>query len=286
MKVIKNKSECRKIVETLKSGGNTVGLVPTMGSLHEGHIALIRMARKECSRIFISIFVNPSQFGPGEDYVKYPRETKKDLGLAESEGVDFVFLPPVSGMYGNNHRTFVEVEGLGKIMCGVSRPTHFRGVATVVLKLFNIIPAHRAYFGEKDYQQLVIIKKMVKDLDIDIKITSSPTIRESDGLAMSSRNRYLTQEQRKEAVIIYKTLKWARREIKSGEKDLKKLRAVAELKILENRNIGTVEYFDFRDAYTLEEVSFPPVHRKMLIAAAVRAGTTRLIDNIVINVKK
>ena len=196
MQIIKNIKECKKIIGRLKKNGQTTGLVPTMGCLHEGHLSLVRAARQECDKIVMTIFVNPTQFGEGEDFEKYPRDLKRDTTLAENAGADYIFAPDTEEMYRKDNKTFVEVEGLSAPMCGRKRPGHFRGVATIVLKLFNITGADNAYFGEKDYQQLAIIKKMVSDLDLDIKIISCPTIREKDGLALSSRNKYLLKEDR------------------------------------------------------------------------------------------
>jgi len=287
MKTIKDIRQCRKIVEKLRCGGKILGLVPTMGSLHEGHISLIRRAKEECDIVFISIFVNPSQFGPGEDFKKYPRDLKKDNKTAREEGVDYLFLPEASSMYGKEYKTFVEVKDLDGIMCGRDRPGHFRGVATVVCKLFNRLRVHKAYFGEKDFQQLAIIKRMVEDLDQGIELISCPTIREAGGLALSSRNKFLSPEEKKNAVILYDSLILSEQLIKEGEKDLKKLKKIVLGNISKNRFIKKVHYFDFRDPGTLESISRVGSNtKKILAAAAVQAGSTRLIDNIVINIKE
>ncbi len=286
MEIIKKIRECKKIVAGLKTSGRIIGLVPTMGYLHEGHLSLVKLAGRDCDKVFMTIFVNPTQFSPGEDFKKYPRGLSKDADLAMSAGVDYIFAPDTGQMYQEGSRTFVEVEGLSAPMCGKTRPGHFRGVATIVLKLFNIIPADRAYFGEKDYQQLAVIKRMVSDLDIDIEIISGPTIREEDGLALSSRNKYLSSKERKNAPVIYRAIKLAKKMIEGGEEDLEMVKNCATLKIRETLHVKNIDYFDIRDAETLEEINTGTGDRDILIAAAVWLGGTRLIDNIVIKAKK
>ncbi len=286
MEIIKKIRECKKIVAGLKTSGRIIGIVPTMGYLHEGHLSLARIARLDCDKVFMTIFVNPAQFGPGEDFKKYPRDLIKDAALAKSAGVDYIFAPDAGQMYQPGSRTFVEVEGLSGPMCGKTRPGHFRGVATIVLKLFNIIGANRAYFGEKDYQQLAVIKRMVSDLDLDIEIISGPTIREEDGLALSSRNKYLSSQERKNATVIYRAIKQAKKMIEGGEEDLKRVKNRAIRKIRETPHVKNIDYFDIRDAETLEEINTRTGNRDILIAAAVWLGETRLIDNIVIKAKK
>ncbi|MCK5566301.1 MAG: pantoate--beta-alanine ligase, partial [Actinomycetia bacterium] len=239
-----------------------------------------------CDKVFMTIFVNPTQFGPDEDFKKYPKDLAKDAALAKSAGVDYIFAPDAGQMYRAGSSTFVEVEGLSAPMCGKTRPGHFRGAATIVLKLFNIIGADRAYFGEKDYQQLAIIKKMVSDLDLDIEIIPGPTIREEDGLALSSRNKYLSRQERKNAPVIYRAIKQAKKMIEDGEEDLEMVKNRAARKIQETPHVKNIEYFDIRDAETLEEINTGTGNRDILIAAAVWLGGTRLIDNIVIKVKK
>ncbi len=283
MKIIKKISECKSIISSLRQKGCKIGLVPTMGSLHEGHLNLIRMAKKECDKVIVSIFVNPKQFGPGEDFKKYPRDIERDSMLAREEGADYIFNPAAEEMYDPDYKTIVEVKELSDIMCGKYRPGHFKGVATVVLKLFNIMNAHIAYFGEKDYQQMIIIKKMVDDLNLDINIVSGPTIRERDGLALSSRNKYLSTEERKNAVILYESLKMAKDMIECGEKNLEKVKNKVKKKLKENRFINKVDYFEFRDPVTLEERKrVGRKQKRLLTVAAVWIGKTRLIDNIVI----
>jgi len=283
MEVIKKARSMRKEIDNLRKMGYIVGYVPTMGYLHEGHLGLIRKAKDECDRVAISIFVNPAQFGPEEDLKRYPRDFKKDCKLAEKEGVDYIFYPSEEEMYSSGYKTFVEVKDLSKIMCGRARPGHFRGVCTVVLKLFNIVNPHKAYFGEKDYQQLVIIKKMVKDLNLFIEIRSCPTVREKDGLALSSRNKYLSKEERENASFIYRCLNTVQETISSGEKDLEKIKADVLKELKENRFVKKVDYFDFRDAATLSErrrIKKPS--ERILAALAVWVGNTRLIDNKII----
>ena len=274
------------ISSALKRKGKTVGLVPTMGYLHKGHESLLVRAREECNKAVMSIFVNPLQFGPNEDYERYPRDFEGDYKIAKSNGIDYIFYPKAADMYTENFKTFVEVKKLGDVMCGKYRQGHFRGVCTVVLKLFNIIYPDKAYFGQKDYQQLLIIKKMVEDLNLKIEIVSCPTIRDEDGLALSSRNKYLTLEERKNAPEIFKCLNIAAELLKKGEKDLKEIRKKILNKLSANKFITRVEYFDFRDAENLDEIKDindfygKKYGGKILIAAAIWIGNTRLIDNI------
>jgi pantoate--beta-alanine ligase len=285
MKIIKKINECKSIVNFLKNKGYKIGFVPTMGFLHEGHLNLIRMAKKDCDKVFISIFVNPAQFGPGEDYKKYPRDIKGDSTMAEKEGVDYIFYPTAKEMYDTEHKTVVEVKELGNIMCGKFRPGHFTGVTTVVLKLFNIIDVHKAYFGQKDYQQMIIIKKMAADLNLDIEILCGPTIREKDGLALSSRNKYLSMEERRNATILYRCLNLAKGMVKNGERDLEKIKKIVMGRLKENKFIKRIDYFEFRDPQTLKErKKLGKDYKNILAAVAVWIGDTRLIDNIIIKV--
>ncbi|MFA5015074.1 MAG: pantoate--beta-alanine ligase [Actinomycetota bacterium] len=285
MEILKKITECKLIVDNIKKRGLTIGFVPTMGFLHEGHLSLIRKAKKECDRIFISIFVNPIQFGPGEDFKNYPRDMKRDISLAGNAGADYIFYPTAKEMYGPDFKTAVEVKELGDIMCGKYRPGHFAGVTTVVLKFFNIVKPDRAYFGQKDYQQLVIIKRMVCDMNLDIKIAGCPTVREKDGLALSSRNKYLSAGERKNAVVLFGCLTEAKDMIKKGEKDLEKIRKTIMIKLKKNRSVKKVDYFDFRDPGTLEHIKrVNEENRSILAAIAVRIGRTRLIDNMIIKV--
>lgn len=283
MRVIKKISECKSTIKKLRGQGYKIGFVPTMGFLHEGHLSLIKMAKRECDKVVLSIFVNPIQFGPNEDFKKYPRDIKRDRVLAEKEGADYIFYPSAKEMYDKDYKTTVEVKELGSIMCGKHRPGHFVGVATAVLKLLNTINAHKAYFGEKDYQQLVLIKKMVNDLNIDTKIIGGPTIREKDGLALSSRNRYLSKEERKNAVILYRCLNSAKDMILKGESDLEKIRKKVLEELRGNIFIRKVDYFEFRDPYTLQEKKEVEKNTKKILAAvAAWIGETRLIDNVLI----
>jgi len=283
MKTIKKIKEFTLLAESIRKRGKTIGIVPTMGFLHEGHLRLIRMARKQCEVVVLSIFVNPAQFGPGEDFEKYPRDINRDRHLAEKEGVDYVFYPAASEMYKSEHKTFVEVEGLGDIMCGAYRQGHFKGVATVVLKLLNITKANRAYFGEKDYQQMIIVKRMVDDLNVDVEIVRVPTVREEDGLAMSSRNRYLDRKERENAGILYKCLNKAKDMIKGGEKNLRVVRTEMIKELEKNRYISRVDYIEFRNPLNLQEISEAGESgRSILVAVAAWIGSTRLIDNMVI----
>ncbi len=286
MEIIKKIEQCRGILEDLKKQGLIIGLVPTMGYLHEGHLSLARKARSQCQKVFMTIFVNPVQFGPGEDLEKYPRDLKRDAALAEDNGIDYIFNPEAGEIYKKDHSTYVQVECLPDMMCGAHRPGHFKGVATVVLKLFNILPAHKAYFGMKDFQQLAIIKKMVKDLDINIGIVECPTVREEDGLALSSRNKYLAPDERKNASIIYRVLKTAQKKILSGKKQAGVIKREALRELQDNNYIKNIDYFDIRDAASLEEIKDIKTAGDIVIATAVTIGQTRLIDNVVINKKK
>jgi pantoate--beta-alanine ligase len=282
MKIIKVKDEMSAVSDRLNSQGKTLGLVPTMGYLHEGHASLIKRSKKECDATAISIFVNPIQFGPGEDFKKYPRDMQRDVEIAAKEGVDYLFIPGTEEIYSGNHLSYVNVEKMDKVMCGKYRPGHFRGVCTVVLKFFNIIKPDRAYFGEKDFQQLTIIKKMVKDLDAAVKIIGCETIREADGLAMSSRNKYLSEKERKDAVVLRNTILLAEEEIKKGLKSLGEIKKECLGSLNMNESVKNVDYFDFRDPETLEEIKNNKNRSNILIATAVYIGTTRLIDNKVV----
>ena len=281
----------QKISWSLFRNGETVGLVPTMGYLHDGHISLIKKARENNTKVITSIFVNPIQFGPKEDYATYPRDMERDSEMAKKAGTDYIFVPGAKDMYPMGFATFVEVKEMDSIMCGAFRPGHFRGVCTVVLKLFNITYPSIAYFGLKDYQQYIIIKKMAAELNLPVKIIGCPIIREKDGLAMSSRNKYLTEKERSSATILYKSLKFAKVKIIEGERDLLKLQKGCINNIKNNENVSKIDYFDFRDGTTLKEIkSLEPAEgikmpEKLLVATAAHIGRTRLIDNIVINIK-
>jgi pantoate--beta-alanine ligase len=280
IEVLTSSQKAQKTIEKIRRKGKTISFVPTMGFLHEGHLSLLREGRKKSDCLVLSIFINPTQFGPGEDLDAYPRDTEKDLALAEKEGVDFVFMPDADELYGSRFQTYVELEKLPHHLCGVSRPAHFRGVATVVTKLFNIIKPHIAIFGQKDFQQLAIIRQMVIDLNFDIEIVGIPTIREKDGLAMSSRNAYLSPDERSSAVCLYKSLTNAASFVKNGEKNA----SVITDKTIDfiNSTKGTrIDYVALCDPVTLENVA--TIDGPVLMALAVFMGKTRLIDNMVLD---
>jgi pantoate--beta-alanine ligase len=255
----------------------TVGFVPTMGYLHEGHLALVKQARIENSAVIVSIYVNPAQFGPREDFGAYPRELNRDLELLRGEGVDIVFVPSDDEMYPPEFSSWVDVEKVTERLEGTSRPGHFRGVATVVAKLFNIVQPTKAYFGQKDAQQAVIIKKMVADLNMGIEIVVVPTVRESDGLAMSSRNIYLSSGERQAATILFRALTLARQLSQGGEKDAGKIRRQMT-SLIEKEPLAQIDYVSIADAETLEELNL--IDHPALASLAVRIGKTRLIDNM------
>jgi pantoate--beta-alanine ligase len=256
-----------------------VGLVPTMGFLHDGHLSLVRKAADECASIVVSIFVNPTQFGPQEDFGSYPRDIPEDLKLLDSIGVNLVWIPDTEEIYPTDFQTWVEVDKLSRYLEGKMRPGHFRGVATVVTKLFTAVQPDKAYFGQKDAQQSVIIKRLVRDLNLPVEIVICPIQREADGLAMSSRNIYLTLEQRKAAVVLYKSLKAAETAFHQDQKDADRLREVM-LEILNDEPLAEVQYVSCADRETLEEQD--GVIQSALLSMAVKFGRTRLIDNLVI----
>lgn len=261
---------------SLKRAGRSIGLVPTMGALHEGHLSLIRACRKENDIVCVSIFVNPIQFGPSEDFSRYPRPLSTDTRLCRQEKVDLLFTPSVEGLYGKEFRTYVEVKELGDKLCGASRKGHFRGVATVVAKLFNIFQPDRAYFGRKDFQQTVVLSRMVRDLDFPVKMRVMPTVREAGGLARSSRNVYLSADERKEALVLSRALSLARESVRRGERDPRVVtRRMKEL-IRTSKSVK-IEYLEIVDADTLEPVR--RIEGKTAAVIAARVGTTRLIDN-------
>ena len=277
MKLIEKIADLREEIKRFKREGKIIGFVPTMGYFHEGHLSLMEIARKRSDVLVVSIFVNPIQFGPNEDYNRYPRDLKRDLKLAEERGVDIVFHPDNREMYQENFQTYVNVEKLTKGMCGKYRPGHFRGVTTVVAKLFNIVQPDIAVFGQKDAQQAMVIKRMVGDLNFPVEIVVGPVIREHDGLAMSSRNTYLNDEERKQAPMIYKALKVAREKVKMGNRDAAKLKEIIENTIA-TAPLARIEYVEIVDDENLEPVS--EVKPGTLAAVAVWFGKTRLIDNI------
>lgn len=271
--------ETRNQVKEWKAQGLSVALVPTMGYLHEGHRSLIDRARKENDKVVVSIFVNPMQFGPNEDLDAYPRDLERDSKICEDGGVDLIFHPEVEEMYGPDFCGYVDMHTLPEKLCGASRPVHFRGVQTVVTKLFHIIPAHKAYFGQKDAQQLAIIRRMVIDLDFDIEIIGCPIIREDDGLAKSSRNTYLSEEERRQAVILNQSLDMAMQAIESGEADAMKVKQIITDK-LNTCPLAKIDYVEVTSFDTIQPIE--KVQGAVLIAIAVYIGTTRLIDNRII----
>jgi len=258
----------------------TLGFVPTMGYLHAGHLELVRQARAECEYVAVSIFVNPAQFGPNEDLARYPRDVPRDLELLRAEGVDLIFLPGGDEIYPPGYSTYVEVESMNAVLEGVRRPGHFRGVATVVCKLFNIVQAQRAYFGQKDAQQTVVIRQMVRDLAIPTEIVIVPTVREVDGLAMSSRNVYLDPEQRAAAAVLYRGLQQVATLYERGERDATTLRTELQA-TLAQEPLAQVEYVSIADLVSLQELD-GSITGGALVSLAVRFGRTRLIDNVIL----
>ncbi|MEO8840522.1 MAG: pantoate--beta-alanine ligase [Kofleriaceae bacterium] len=274
--IVRDPSEMRARVEDLRRDGRTIAVVPTMGALHDGHLELLRTARARADIVILTIFVNPTQFGPNEDLAKYPRDEAGDLAKARTCGIDLAFCPAASAMYAAGAQTFIEVRELQQPMCGASRPGHFAGVATIVAKLFNITKPHLAVFGEKDYQQLAIIRRMVRDLDFAIEIVGVPIVRERDGLALSSRNAYLTAEGRQIALGLSRGLAAAAALVKSGERDPATLRAAATAQLRGAR----IDYVELRDATELTEIS--RLDKPAVLALAAFVGATRLIDNRVL----
>jgi len=283
MEVAETIQSVRKLVKAARSQGKKIGLVPTMGALHIGHISLIEAAVKKCDFVVVSIFVNPTQFGPGEDFEKYPRPIDDDLRICEEHNVDLIFNPTPKEMYTAENLTWVNVEKLTEPLCGQFRPGLFRGVTTVCAKLFNIVEPDFAYFGQKDAQQAIVIKRMVADLNMPLEIVLCPTVRDSDGLAVSSRNQYLTEQQRKDAALIYKSLQKSREMIKAGIKDTEAI--ITQMrKILSYGSSIKIEYVSIVDAETLQALD--KVAGKVLAAVAVRIGQARLIDNILVDAVK
>lgn len=281
--IIETIQELRKVLNGHRAAGKSIGLVPTMGFLHEGHLSLIRQARAENDVVVVSDFVNPTQFAPNEDFDSYPRDIARDEELAMGAGADIIFHPSVAEMYPNGSSTFVEVKGgITKVLCGASRPSHFRGVTTVVAMLFNIVKADRAYFGQKDAQQAAVLIKMVRDMHMDIELIVCPIVREEDGLAMSSRNTYLSGEQREQAVVLNQALKLGKVAFENGESSVDKLIEVITNKINE-MPLADIDYVSVYDFPTLEVIN--NVDKMALAAVAVRFGKTRLIDNIILERK-
>lgn len=276
MNTVHTIKEVMEQINAWKREGLSIGFIPTMGFLHEGHENLIKNAVKENDKVVVSIFVNPTQFGPTEDLNKYPRDLKHDEELCRNAGVSLIFNPEISEMYTNNFSTFVNVEKLTSGLCGASRPIHFRGVCTIVSKLFNIVKPDRAYFGEKDAQQLAVIRQMVKDLNFDIKIVGCPIIREEDGLAKSSRNSYLSAEERNAALILNQSLIKGKSLLLKGEKDIEKIKECI-IESLQTEPVAKIDYVEIVDSETLQPVNYAT--NAILVAIAVYIGKTRLIDN-------
>jgi len=281
-RLIESVDELRDYVDMTVRNRFTIGLVPTMGCFHEGHLSLMRAARKTCDKVVVSLFVNPTQFGPGEDLQRYPLQQEKDLRLATQVGVDVVFAPEVSEIYRDGHRTWVSVEGLDSVFCGASRPEHFRGVTTIVAKLFNLMKPHVAFFGQKDYQQSVVIRQMVEDLDMGVRLAVLPTVREPDGLALSSRNLYLDAEERPQAAVLNRVLNLAAERFAAGEREVETLIA-AMREILETVPAFVPEYLAIVDPRTLEPVRIVEDAGAAVLLAG-QLGKTRLIDNILLGV--
>jgi pantoate--beta-alanine ligase len=280
MKIITTLSEMQYCADTFRRAGKTIGFVPTMGFLHEGHVSLMRRARQECDIVVVSIFVNPTQFGPNEDLDRYPRDEAGDRAKCEAAGVDVLFMPKASGMYPDAPSIFVTVEGISDVLEGAIRPGHFRGVATVVAKLFNIVKPHKAFFGQKDYQQCAVIRRMVNGLNMDVDVVVLPTVREPDGLAMSSRNSYLSADDRRKAAVIHRALSAAEQLARAGGKEPEKLKNNMLAVLREVPGIE-IDYVEVADNETLAPIV--SAQDSMVLLVAVRLGHTRLIDNLVIS---
>lgn len=279
MRVIEHIDEMQAWSDAERRAGRRVVLVPTMGALHEGHLSLVREGKKRGDRLVVSLFVNPAQFGPNEDLAAYPRDFERDRALVETEQVEVLFHPSAAEIYPKGFQTYVEVEKLGPLLCGEFRPDHFRGVATVVAKLFHIARPHAAIFGAKDYQQLQVIRRMAKDLNFDVEVVSCPIVRDRDGLALSSRNAYLNQEERAAALSLSRSLKLAETLVLNGERNSPRIAGAARAEI-EKEPLATIEYVKICSPETLEEPA--TVEGSALLALAVRVGRTRLIDNTIL----
>lgn len=277
MKVITTIEEMKAAAGEARKLGKTIGFVPTMGYLHQGHLSLIEGARRENDVVVVSIFVNPAQFGVNEDFNVYPRNLERDMQLTEEAGVDLLFHPEIAEMYPNGYETFVEVNEITSVLCGASRPGHFKGVTTVVSKLFNIVSPHRAYFGLKDAQQVVVLKQMVKDLNMNVELVPCPIVREADGLAMSSRNVNLSDEERKAALVLSKSLWDAKKMIEAGERNAAQIRQ-AVIEMISSEPLMTVDYVEVVDFNRLAPVK--EIKDNTLIALAAKVGKVRLIDNL------
>ena len=279
MLIFKTVREAQSACAQLRGEGRILGLVPTMGALHEGHLSLVRAAHAECDVVAASIFVNPTQFGPNEDFSKYPRTFDEDCALLEREGVDLLFAPSVEEMYPAGASTFVVVEGVSERLDGASRPGHFRGVTTVVSKLFHVTVPHKAYFGQKDAAQVAVLRKMVRDLNFPLQMVLCPIVRETDGLAMSSRNRYLSAKERQQALVLSRALSKVKEAVSAGETSSEKLIAVARSIFAEEPEVR-IDYVAIVDPDTLEDI--PDTRNGALVAVAAFVGNTRLIDNLLL----
>jgi pantoate--beta-alanine ligase len=278
MKIIETVKEMQEFSESLRNQGKKIAFVPTMGYFHEGHLNLMREGRKRGDCVVVSIYVNPTQFGPNEDFSRYPRDFERDRNLAEGVGVDVIFYPSNEEMYPEHYQTYITVEGVAENLCGLSRPGHFRGVATVCAKLFNMVKPHVTIFGQKDFQQLAVIKRMVRDLNMDLEVVGMPTTRETDGLAMSSRNIYLSNEERASALSLSRSLKMAKASYDEGERDAKKIVAAA-CAFIEGHPHAMIDYAKICDIRTMQDVD--RLNGPCVMALAVKVGKTRLIDNYV-----
>ena len=283
MRLVETVAEMMDLARRWRQEGKTIGFVPTMGYLHEGHLSLVRQARKENDVVVVSIFVNPTQFGPGEDFERYPRDLKRDMELLKPIGVEAVFVPAVEDMYPPGYRTYVEVGDITTRLCGASRPGHFRGVTTVCCKLFNIVMPHRAYFGKKDFQQYVVLRTMVADLNMDLEIVPMPIVREPDGLAMSSRNTYLSEQERQAALCLYRSLKKAQELFAGGERRAQVIKEEVE-KVIRAEPLATIDYVEVVDPDTFLPVE--EAREGTLVALAVKVGPARLIDNTQLGVDR
>ena len=277
MRIVKTVKSLRCAIKKIKSPSKKIGFVPTMGALHEGHLSLIRKSRRENDIVIISIFINPKQFGPKEDFKSYPRPEKKDILLAKKEKVDIIFYPSEKEMYPTGFLTSIDVDAITNVLCGVSRPEHFRGVTTVVGKLLNIVSPDVMYLGQKDAQQIIVLKRMIADLNFPVTVKACPIVREPDGLAMSSRNKYLTPCQRETATVLFKSLKDAKKKVLDGERNAAKIIRVIQASI-EKHSSGKIDYIACVNADSL--LPLKQLKDKVMIALAVKFGQTRLIDNI------
>ena len=282
MRVVKTIKQLRQILDGVRRKGQKIGFVPTMGYFHEGHLSLMRQAKKECDICIVSIYVNPKQFGPKEDFGRYPRDIKRDTAMIEKENVDILFIPSDNVVYPNRYLTYIDVEKISNVLCGRFRPGHFKGVATAVAKLLNMVQPDVLYLGQKDAQQVVVLSKVVADLNFPVSVRVVPTAREKDGLAMSSRNVFLTPQERAQAPVLYQALKEAVILVQAGERSASKITALFK-KIITQHSHGKIQYVACVDADTLEPLKI--LKGKVLIAVAVFFNRTRLIDNVIVPIK-